>query len=484
MKSLLRAGSVPFELDPVAVDLYFHYQYVPEPRTPLKAVRKLDAGHMLVVDVDPWQIEEKCYWRMEDAEPIDGDPAERIRAELEAISKIVIRSDVPVGVALSGGLDSSAIAALAAREYPGTMHAFSIGYAGRLPCDEREDAQALADHLGMPFHELEITTDDVVGFFPKLSHWRDDPIADISGHSYFAVMKMARDAGVPVMLQGQGGDELFWGYSWVRQAMAETLDKQQALAKGLRALPRYVEFALPNGLRPGPVKHWLLNLFGARPGWQRYQRHRSEPPDQMAFIDLVSDFQIAATQTREFYTDSFAAGLDSSAPTAAFTFDRPWPQVDLCMTRLISDTFLRENGITQGDRLSMASAVELRLPLIDYKLVETVIGLRKTQTDHHLPAKTWLKAALEGVLPDWVMNRPKRGFSPPTREWHNALFAAYGAQLDGGYLVESGVLTPEAGRALAAGPVPDGAVTPMSFKALVLEQWCRSMSELVTPNVV
>ncbi|MDX6711939.1 MAG: hypothetical protein QOH96_2955, partial [Blastocatellia bacterium] len=121
LKSLLAFSTVPFELDPESVNLYFHYQYVPEPRTMLKGVRKLDAAHMLVVDVDQWRTKDICYWRMEDAPPIEtADPARRIREELEVISKIVVRSDVPVGVALSGGMDSSAIAALAVQKYPGT----------------------------------------------------------------------------------------------------------------------------------------------------------------------------------------------------------------------------------------------------------------------------------------------------------------------------------------------------------------------------
>jgi asparagine synthase (glutamine-hydrolysing) len=140
MKSLLQSGLAPFELDPVSVHLYFHYQFVPDPLTPLSGIRKLPAGHRLVVDVDPWNIREECYWRMEDAPPIDADPAEAIRAQLDEVARLVIRSDVPVGIALSGGLDSGAIAVLAAKHYPGSMRAFSVGYPGRPPSDERAHA--------------------------------------------------------------------------------------------------------------------------------------------------------------------------------------------------------------------------------------------------------------------------------------------------------------------------------------------------------
>src|SRR5688572_22723562 len=142
MKALLASGMVPFALDPRAIDLYFHYQYVPEPLTPLKGVRKLDAGHILEVDVADWRVSNKRYWSMEDAPPLAGDPATLIREELETVSEIVIRSDVPVGVALSGGLDSSAIAALAARKYAGRIEAFSVGYPGRPESDERNLARS------------------------------------------------------------------------------------------------------------------------------------------------------------------------------------------------------------------------------------------------------------------------------------------------------------------------------------------------------
>ena len=147
---------------------------------------------------------------------------------MATISELIIRSDVPVGVALSGGLDSSAVAALAAKKYPGSMHAFSVGYSGRPFYDERADAKALADHLSMPFHEVEISTGDMVDGFSELIGWRDDPIADISGYGYYAVMRAARAHNVPVMLQGQGGDELFWGYPWVRESGSPVVQKIQS----------------------------------------------------------------------------------------------------------------------------------------------------------------------------------------------------------------------------------------------------------------
>ena len=475
LKALLRSGMVPFELDPIAVDLYFHYQFVPEPMTPLKGVRKLDAAHLLIVDAVSWRIEERCYWNMEDAPPLEGDPARLIRDELETVSELIIRSDVPVGVALSGGLDSSAIAALAAAKYPGTMHAFSVGYPGRPSNDERAEAQELADDLGMPFHDVELDTNSMVEFFPDLVCLRDDPIADISGYGYYAVSKLAREHGVPVMLQGQGGDELFWGYPWVQEAAWESLRKAALWRRGWRALPEYLDFNLPEGLSRRSLSLWIRSAGGTRPSLHHFRRHRAAPADQMVFYDLTPDFSIASSEVRQFYGKALVKQLNGSHATDLFTLPQPWPDVGVLLTRLICNTYLRENGITQGDRLSMASSIELRLPLVDHRLVETVIGLRKAQSDVMRPPKSWLRAALKGVLPERVMNRPKRGFAPPVREWHHRLFAAYGESLSDGFLTQHGILKQESGRLLAAGPYPPSAIAPISFKALVLEQWCRQM---------
>jgi asparagine synthase (glutamine-hydrolysing) len=482
MRSLLSSGLVPFDLDPSAVNLYFHYQYVPEPYTPLKGVRKLDAAHMLAVGVSPWRITETCYWRMEDAPPIGGDPAQAIRGELERISELIIRSDVPVGVALSGGLDSSAIAACATNKYPGTIHAFSVGYSGAHSCDERPDAKAFADHLDIPFHDVEIDTEEMVDGFPGLVYDRDDPVADISGYGYYAVMRLARAHNVPVILQGQGGDELFWGYPWIRQAVKESVQKSRLLSHEA-SIMNYLGLTGPENWSRSGVFHWAMSAMGLRTGLERYRDHRESPGDRLVFYDLTPDFKMAAGKVRDYYAAPFLEHMDGVGEYGLFTIPAPWPRIDIAITRLVCDTYLRENGFTQGDRLSMASSVELRLPLVDYRFVETVIGLRKTRPDHELAPKALFKSALKGILPDWVVNRPKRGFTPPVQEWYRALFDRYGATLDDGYLVNAAVLRPKAAKELSSGPIPAGSIVPLSFKALVLETWCRECRKVKSLHV-
>jgi asparagine synthase (glutamine-hydrolysing) len=472
LRALLRAEVAPFRLDLTAIDHFFHYQYVPDPMTALEGVRKLRPGHLLSVTLDPWRVEETCYWRMDEAPPLEGDPASLIRAELETISSLTIRSDVPVGISLSGGLDSSLLAVLASRRYPGTMHAFSAGYTGRPHSDERSNAAQLAKHLGLPFHDVEINTSDVVRTFPDMVFWQDDPVADLSSFGYFAIAKEARRQGVPVLLQGQGADELFWGYPWVREAWRHSVRKSQLGGHPPR-FEAYLQLRWPRFWpRRAPID-WVRSLAGLRSSWSHYQRDRVGPADRLVFYDLDPTFQRATQWTSRIYSPQFRRSLNGSSSFDLFTAPRPWPQLEIEITRLICGTYLLNNGIARGDRVSMASSIELRLPLVDHRLVETVIGLRKGRSDVGLPPKAWLRQAVQDIVPEWVLNRRKRGFQPPTRAWHRAIFDRYGGLLVDGMLVELGILRPDAARRLGSGPYSLAETEPFSLSALVLEIWCR-----------
>ncbi|MBX3358599.1 MAG: asparagine synthase (glutamine-hydrolyzing) [Phycisphaeraceae bacterium] len=486
MKSLLSGGLIPFGLDPAGVHDFMHFQWVPEPRTAVAGVRKLPAGHMLIVDTDPWRVEQRCYWRMEDAPPIelrDGHtPGSLIREQLNHISELIIRSDVPVGVALSGGLDSSAIAALAAAKYPGTMHAFTVGYKGRPRQDERGMARELADHLRLPIHEIEVDVDEVVDTFPSLCGMRDDPIDDLAGHGYWAVSREARAHGVPVLLQGQGGDELFRGYPWVNAAMLASAQKA-GLVGGSSGCgdPSLLKSLLPKGGTRNHLVDYAYSMAGAVQGWGRLMPDRGSPPEQLVFFNVHKTWQAGAYTAPRLYTPRFGERAIAHNPADFFTLPRPWlgggfAGLGVAMTKLISEGYMLENGMAQGDRLAMANSVELRLPLVDYRLVETVIGLRKAHPDHQMPPKTWFKDAISDVVPEFVRNRRKRGFAPPWQEWGAALQTKYAPDLADGYLVGCGAMRAEVMARLVR---PRGRFSPWRDalqKILVLEHWARAMS--------
>ena len=477
LRVLVQAGVVPFSLDPQAVHRYFHYGYVPEPLCMVEGVRKLPAAHLLTVDLDTWTQRETGYWRMEDAPPLRGDPATLIREQLEESAQLITRADVPVGVALSGGLDASAIAALATAARSQDVQAFTVGYAGRPLQDERSNAQAFAKHLKIPFHTVELSTADFVEQYPSVNLHRDDPIGDVAGVSIAAVARLAQRHGVPVLLFGHGGDELFWGYQWVRWALQAT-KRRAALAAGHGGLGDYLKltrppFSVTMGIR------WAKSGAGLFKELAQYQADRRAPPGRVVFYDSEHHFSRADRELHGWmYGADFAVRVGAADIAADFMPAGPESNPETTLIRLICETYLMENGIAQGDRLAMAASVESRLPLVDYRLVETVIGLHKTYPfGPDATPKQWFRQSLNGLLPDFVMNRRKVGFSPPWREWGNALSAAYGHELVDGYLVQSGVLRPEAAARLAADlkPRPTGP-NQMAGLALGLENWCRQLA--------
>ncbi len=470
LKALLRTGVIDVQLDPSAVYQYFHFQYVPEPMTLIKGIRKLPAGTTLTISPHPWCLSESLYWQMEDAPQLNEEPVSTIRAELERVSELIVRSDVPVGVALSGGLDSGALAALAARAYPGRLTAFTVGYEGRPRYDERLEAKAMADYLEIPLREVEIKTEDMVAAFPSLVFRADDPIADIASYGYDAVMNAARTHDVPVMLAGQGGDELFWGYPWMTEALSQTMRKARWQSEGRPELGQYIGLKLPSTKSRWDLVDWCWSGAGLRSSYHQFLRDQQNPKDRIVFFEHSPWFRTVRDSIPSILTDRFRNSIYETELWKPFTFPHPWLSPDTLFTRLICDTYLLGNGIAQGDRLSMASSVELRLPLIDYRLVETVIGLRKAHPDHALPPKGWFKQAVKDLVPDWLLHRPKRGFQPPGREWMQGVWARHGRALEDGLLVQHSILRPEVARTMSKHS-PRGPLAMLTFTALVLEYW-------------
>lgn len=483
LRALVQSGVIGMELDPGAVNLYMHYGYVPEPRCPLQGVRKLPAGHLLTVDVDTWKVQERCYWRMEDAPPIEGNPPTLVREELERISELIIRSDVPVGVALSGGLDSSLIAVLAQKNYPGTMQAITIGYEGSPWQDERSMARELAQHLQMPMHEVELSRDDLTRSFSQMTLDRDEPIADISGIGYWTVMKKAREVNLPVMLAGQGGDELFWGYAWLRAAAAATRRRALMRSGNGAGLRDYLSVTRPPVSYTGGLR-WLKSMGGLRTGWRQWRDDRTVDPNRLAFYEIDPVFAEAQATLASLFEPAFARKAISADPFLPFTVAGDWGNTDVALMRLISETYLRQNGIAQGDRLSMASSVELRLPLVDYRLAEIVVGLTKTQPSVAGTAKQWLREAVKDIVPEFVMKRRKRGFSPPWRQWARSLQQSHGSQLLDGYLRQHGVISEAGAREMYDWLSPPTLTLSRNVpeRVLLLEVWCRALQASIVSD--
>lgn len=464
-------------LDPLAVDLYLHYQYVPEPLTPLRGVRKLPAGHYLLISPARWQFSPVKYWGLEGIAPVNCEPVAAIKEELQSVISLTLRSDVPVGVALSGGIDSGGIAALAAPRYHQTMKAFSIGYPGRPPYDEREQAEGLARSLGLEFCDTELNTQSFVSFFPSLVGIIDEPVADIAAFGHYSVAKLASEQGAKVLLVGLGGDELFWGYPWVPEVLRLYLEK---LGPRSKIAPYLTWMGEGNAGRifrrlarsrkiPGRARSFVGYLL-------ELAAKGNAAPDGALFMSLADDFQQAFQWKQRTYTAEFLEGIPRQNPYRPLDIDLSSKNnLPVQILRLLFDTWLVSNCLSLGDKVSMASGVETRIPLLDYKLVELVMGLRLTFPDHDLGHKFWFKEALRDILPEEVLDRPKRGFQPPVAEWLTGVIRSYGDLLNDGALMGHGVCSKES---LAVNLQTDHQWVSglfFAYKLVLLEIWYRKL---------
>ena len=474
LAGLVGSGAVPFAMDPAAIKMYYYWGFVPDPMSAVSGTRKLPAGTLLDIDLRSGSRTERTYWRLEDAPPIEGDPVARIREEIETIGRITMRSDVPIGVGLSSGIDSSAIAVMAKRHADQPVTAFSVGFEGNAWQDESGQAEEFAKHLGIGFHRVELGVDRVVREFPHVCIRRDDPVVDMSGSNIYALMRLSRDHDVPVLLSGLGGDELFWGYAWHRRAAAAS-ERKRAMLRGEAGLLDYLSVQAPPVSITGLI-NWCTAGAGLVSGIQQWRRDRTTDPHRLVFWDSIREFRLAEQSSGRVFGSRLRECRDS--PASIFTGSQYWDSVPIAMTERLCSTYLRANGLNQTDRLSMACSVEARVPLVDYRLAEVVVGLRRHHDDLKLGHKAWLKSVFRDTVPPFVMERRKRGFTPPWRAWTRALMDTYGPEMSKGVLVSEGLLCEDAVASLVRGFDALKRPMPFAMESLVLEQWARGMRSM------
>ncbi|MBN1257227.1 MAG: asparagine synthase (glutamine-hydrolyzing) [Planctomycetes bacterium] len=481
LKALLASGRISKKLAPEALELYLHYQYVPQPLTLLQEVCKLPPAHLLILEPESGRRELRQYWSMTEIPAVTGDPTPAIRSELQEIGRLIIRSDVPIGIALSGGIDSSLVAALAVRECPQELQAFCVGYPGRPEYDERSQAHAFAEKLHLPFHELELRQEEIIDGFPGFVARLDEPIADIAAFGHYAVMRAARDNGVKVMLCGLGGDELFWGYPWVVEGMRLTERKLDLLMQN--KVPWWATSSALAALSNSSILQRLCKSERLPKLFRNKLEKLAEwaalgldYPGEAVFYNRHSPFNSVWQQRRELYHPEFLAALPARGPQAFYQMPETTLEElpgEIC--QMLFATWLSGNCLPISDRLSMAASVEGRLPLLDYRLIELVMGLRKAGSDHGLEPKAWLKAAAREVLPAELLTRPKRGFQPPSMEWIAALLKTYGDRLLDGQVLGMQFLRKKYILGLLEEFRRSGRHALLLYKLLLLEMWVREV---------
>jgi asparagine synthase (glutamine-hydrolysing) len=405
LAALIEDPEVPREPDPAAIDAYLALQYVPDPLCAFAGVRKLPPASVLTFDETGVDVSE--YWRLRYEPKLAGVPEpeihERLRAELAEATRIRLISEVPLGAFLSGGIDSSAVVAAMAQQMSEPVRTFSISFT-ESAYDETPYARLVAERFGTVHEEFRVEP-SAIDIMPRLARHYGEPFGDASAIPSFYLAEMT-SRHVTVALNGDGGDESFAGYGRYRRA--ETLRRFDVLPGGLRRAAGGVGQVLAAAQwTPGAVGRQTERaaLAIGSSVLERYVRGMSAWDDRRRARLLRPDFAALVGE-----------------PTAERMYERRWAESDglALIDRLLAldeRTYLPGDLLVKMDIATMAHSVEARSPLLDHRLMEFAAGLPADLKLRRGDGKHVLKAAMRGVLPDEVLDREKKGFSVPLRDW-------------------------------------------------------------------
>ena len=355
----------------------------------IQQIKRIEQGEFIVVNCNGLKSEK--YW----SKPLSVSTQESEETVIQNIKdllfesvRISLRSDVPIAVLLSGGIDSSAIAAIA-KELGHEVHAITVGYKGRYDCDERSISKRFAKEKGLIWHEIELEEKDYPSYFEEYSKYVDEPVCDVAAIAQWGIYKKAKELGFKVLLSGNGGDELFFGYPYYNR-IGEYLQTAQ-LHRGMYPLLklsdkfRLLKFLIAN-------RNYLLKADYYRPFSNKmFVPHFYD--DYNLFINggQLNNFDYPSIESKNL---DYLNGLD-------FLYNIKF------------STWLPANCLYLADRLGMGNSIEVRSPLIDYKLVEYVSQLPLSYRYKADSPKYLLKKVLTKLVPDYILFGQKRGFTPP-----------------------------------------------------------------------
>lgn len=407
VKAILAHPGCRAEFRRAALPEYLAFGYLSGPETMFKGIWKLPPGHTLELD-ETGQLRIEQYWEL--PKPSDGpELSERYYVEaygnqLEDAIRCHLMSDVPVGVFLSGGLDSSAVAALMTRIRQEPVETFSVGYHEE-GFSELSYARTVAEHIGSLHHEIRISRQDFFDALPRLIWHEDEPLVWPSSVSLYFVAKLARER-VTVVLTGEGSDETLGGYSRYAWTILNS------------HLDRVYRAVIPSGLRKG-IRGFVSESKHLDAAARRKLSHSFLGRDGSSWASLYFDNFYAAfsgpDQANLLIPDLL--GEPGAAYSTSLSF---WERAsgDLLRRLLCTDikTYLVELCMKQ-DQMSMAASIESRVPFLDHQLVEFALSIPSRFKIFGKSAKHILKEAMHNLLPESIINRRKMGFPTPITEW-------------------------------------------------------------------
>ncbi len=468
LKALVQHPSCPRRVDARALRRYLAFEYVPTPDCIFEGVHKLGASSALTVDEHG--VAERRYDPLPDPEPRTllealapgsaDQAAEKLRELLHAAVKRRLESDVPLGVFLSGGIDSSAVTAFAVREVP-RLKTFSIGFE-ESSFDESHFARRAADAFGTEHHEQRVSSRDCLDLVPRLAEQLDEPFADSSYVPTFLLSRFTREK-VTVALGGDGADELFAGYDTFVAHPAGAL--WGAAPRALQALAWRAA-----GLLPTSTGYMSLD-FKVKTFLKGAQY--AEPYRHQAWIGSFTPDAVQALMRPEWRAATDAV-QDVYGPVDAFLRETSSRGFDRAL-RYYVHTYLKDDILVKVDRASMAASLEVRAPFLDRELSRWVMGLPLGFKLRGVQRKWLLKKALRGVVPDEILDRKKHGFALPVAQWLRGPLVPLVEELLGEQaLAAAGIFEPKGVRALVDAHVQGRADhRKQLWTLLVFELWRR-----------
>lgn len=404
IKALLQDTSLSREVDVEALSELFTFRYVPSPRTMIKGIRKLPPGHRMTISSRGLEIERFWGWAPNIREDCDEEALiEEYRFLLEDAVRLQLRSDVPLGLFLSSGIDSGCILSIMSKYSSEPVRAFTIGFEGGEKTNEIEDARRMAEMFGAVHHPMIITADDYQKYYERYLWDIEEPLGNESAAAFYFVSKIA-SAEVKVALTGQGADEPWAGYDRHLGVKLSTFYSRLPLAITQRLAPLLAK--VPGAGRFERLKRGIESL--------------AEPDMLTRFAKVYSFFSHDMKQ--ELFKESLKVQLTAGGyrPKEALRHLQEAVQhLDPLSQMLYVDTraALPDDLLMVGDKTSMANSIEARVPYLDYRVVEFIENLPSRFKLNGLTGKYLHKKALAKWLPRDVIYRKKKGFINPVENW-------------------------------------------------------------------
>jgi asparagine synthase (glutamine-hydrolysing) len=461
IKALLQAPGQERAIDHTALYHYLSFLATPAPQTLFRGIRKLPAGGLLRVTADGRIEERQWYELLDHVKPVpertEAEVAERLLAELRESVQLRKVSDVPVGVFLSGGIDSSTNAALFSEGETGRVKTFCIGYTGsRTYANETGYARMMAERVGAEHHELLLNIDDLVGFIPRMIELQDEPIADPVCVPVYYVSKLARDNGIIVAQVGEGSDELFCGYSSWQTYLKLARWNDLPVPRAAKRLGLGLANVLGAG-RSTPYELLRRGAAGEPIFWSGAEAFREA--EKQALLGPALRGELRGRSSWEVLRPMHERFCQSAVEQSHLNW----------MTYADLSLRLPELLLMRVDKMSMGVSLEGRVPFLDHKFVEYAMGIPTRMKLAGGESKHMLKRAVRGLIPDEIIDRPKQGFGVPVHEWFASRLGPDIKASVGRFVRETELLDPKAVEAV----LNSGRGTEAWYLYNLAEWWAR-----------